>query len=172
MEQNHSQIPPEIPSESAKPSIAGKLLARLDEIKPDRSKLLLLIGVIGGLVAAALMIVIIWGQAHLPKTQVTAPQTVQASIGEMAQIQITAAGFVPATLQIKPGTTVVWVNETDNVMKIGADPYPTHASLPSLYSQAPIQSHSSYSYTFNAAGTYSYHNEASPTLGGSISVVR
>lgn len=93
--------------------------------------------------------------------KVTTPQT---------KVLITNTGFVPSTLVIKKGTTVVWENQTASPQVLGANPFPTHTSLSSLYTQSPIAPKATYKFTFQKQGSWEYSNYNSPTSGGSIIV--
>lgn len=86
-----------------------------------------------------------------------------------AAVTITTQGFVPATLTVKANTKVTWSNQDTVSHKVGANPYPSHASLPSLVSKTLTQGQS-YSYTFTKSGTVYYHDDLHPTLNASIVV--
>lgn len=85
------------------------------------------------------------------------------------RVSITEEGFSPATVSIERGMTVVWVNETATTHQVGANPYPDASSLPELKS-GDIAPGESYSYTFNASGTFGYADYTNPTTGGSVQV--
>lgn len=87
-----------------------------------------------------------------------------------ATVSITKQGFVPATLSVKPGTVVTWVNEDKNPHRIASNPYPSHTDLPGLDSNAPIGPTGTYQYTFKDTGTFGYHDHYSPTTNGSVIV--
>lgn len=86
-----------------------------------------------------------------------------------AQVSITDQGFIPATLMVKKGTKVNWVVSDTKPHQIASDPHPSHNSLPALLQNQPSQS--SYSYTFDKVGTFTYHDETDPLkLRGSVIV--
>jgi plastocyanin len=87
-----------------------------------------------------------------------------------ATVQITSKGFVPATLSVKQGTKVVWVNQDAKPHQVAADPYPDHSSLPGLFTPNPLASEETYSYTFTTAGSWTYHDQLHPTVGGVVVV--
>src|SRR5665213_2757350 len=73
-------------------------------------------------------------------------RTYGVGVGKTATVQITAQGFQPATLKVKPGTKVVWTNTDTSLHQIASNPYPGNTSLPSLSSPG-LESGQSYSYT-------------------------
>lgn len=87
-----------------------------------------------------------------------------------AVVEITGSGFMPQTLQVRPGTKVVWVNKDQAPHQIAADPYPTHASLPALFAPQPLAADQTFSFVFTKVRTVSYHDELNPTWEGSVTV--
>lgn len=65
------------------------------------------------------------------------------------EVVIRNFAFVPATITVKTGTTVTWVNEDPVVHNIVAD----HGAFPS---SADLNQGDKYSHVFNAPGTYRY----------------
>ncbi|MSR68635.1 hypothetical protein EXS66_02515, partial [Candidatus Saccharibacteria bacterium] len=74
----------------------------------------------------------------------------------------TADGFEPATVMIKAGASVAWVNIDSNPHQIASDPHPTHSSFPDLYAPEPLGTNDVYSMIFEKAGTYTYHDNLNP----------
>lgn len=89
---------------------------------------------------------------------------------QSAVVQITAEGFVPATLQIDPGTTVTWVNADTEPHRVASNPHPDHSDLEGLDSAENIDAEASYSFTFEEAGTFDYHDHLAPTTNGTVVV--
>lgn len=87
-----------------------------------------------------------------------------------AAVSITADGFVPATLAIMPGTTVVWTNDDSQPHRVASNPHPEHSDLSGLYGPADIPPGGSYEFTFESAGTYGYHDERQLTSNGTVEV--
>ncbi len=77
------------------------------------------------------------------------------------QVVISSAGFLPQAIKIKKGEQVKWVNNDKVAHQVAADPYPTHASLPSFFSLA-LLSGDSFTYTFTQAGTFTYQDYLNP----------
>lgn len=80
------------------------------------------------------------------------------------QIVINNFAFGPATLTVKRGTTVTWINKDGDahlVTAVGAKP---------LFSSNPLDTGDSFSFTFNAPGTYAYFCKIHPTMKGVVIV--
>lgn len=78
--------------------------------------------------------------------------------------------FSPASLSVKTNTAVTWVsNDDDNNHVLQAGPHPGHSSLPDLKSPI-LGANQSYTYVFKKPGTYTYHDEINPELGGTVIV--
>jgi plastocyanin len=75
-----------------------------------------------------------------------------------AAVNITEDGFSPATLKIKKGTTVTWTNQDDVPHQVASDPHPTHEGLAGLDSEEPLTKADAYNFTFETAGTFTYHD--------------
>jgi plastocyanin len=88
----------------------------------------------------------------------------------VAVVLVTSAGFVPAALEIKAGTKVVWVNKDVNPHQVAADPYPAHSELPSLFSKQAMAQNQTYSFLFTKVRAIGYHDELNPTISGTITV--
>lgn len=99
-------------------------------------------------------------------------------------ITYTEDGFSPATVHIPLGTTVTWVNQTQDRMWVGANEHPTHTSYDGTAASehcaggAPASAQvfdqctasARYSFTFTKAGTWNYHNHANASDRGSVTV--
>jgi plastocyanin len=109
----------------------------------------------------AAVIVVTIGVASALLIQNKSKQTTQAE--SAATVQITNSAFVPETIKIKQGQSVTWVNADTALHQIGADPYPSHAKLPSLFSEESLAQNETYTFTFDKQGTYTYHDPLNPT---------
>ena len=80
--------------------------------------------------------------------------------------------FSPATVNIKVGDTVKFVNQSSLAMWVGSDPHPSHSDLPGFDSKASVGKGASYSYKFTTAGTFGYHNHLYPNQEGTVVVTQ
>jgi plastocyanin len=84
-------------------------------------------------------------------------------------IQVTANGFIPATVAVKAGTQIVWQNTDSAPHVVASNPYPQNSSVPGLHSQT-ILPNGSYTYKTTTDGTIEYHDNTQPTVSGVIKV--
>ena len=88
-----------------------------------------------------------------------------------SMVRITSSGFEPATIIVKKGDSLRFVNQDQKVHRIVSDPHPTHALLPGFDSIEPLEQAESYSFIFEKTGTFTYHDELNPlTLKGTVVV--
>jgi len=87
-------------------------------------------------------------------------------VAEAATVKYGDNGFEPATIRIKRGTTVNFVNNTEIPMYVASDPHPQHTAYPEFEAGVALQRFprpgENFSFTFDKAGTWSYHNHAQP----------
>lgn len=110
----------------------------------------------------------------------TAPE----SDSEENIITYTNTGFSPGTITVSLGETVTWVNESNSSVWVASAFHPTHTVYPGSDIQKcgtpqeagifdaceGIASGASWSFTFNSAGTWNYHNHLSPARTGKVVV--
>ncbi len=99
-----------------------------------------------------------------------------------AAVLYTDAGFVPATITVKKGTIVTFINQTANEdMWIGSDEHPTHSQYDgtnkddhcpdttgTVFDQC--QEGERFSFTFQKVGTWHYHNHRDDDIRGTVIV--
>lgn len=84
-------------------------------------------------------------------------------------VTITASGFSPSTITISAGEMVMWVNNDIKNHWPASDPHPQHTDY-SGFDSLGISSGSSWSFKFNATGTWNYHDHNLPTRKGIVVV--
>ena len=92
--------------------------------------------------------------------------------GEQERILVTfsASGFSPKEISVKKGTTVTFINESDNPMWVASALHPTHQLLPGFDQLKSVDRGGTYEYTFVKVGTWKYHNHMVPSSTGTIVV--
>lgn len=85
------------------------------------------------------------------------------------EVTFTSSGFTPATITIKAGDTVVWINQSGAPATVNSDPHPTHTDYPPL-NLGTFGNGATLSLTFPKAGTYGYHNHLNPVQKGTVIV--
>lgn len=127
-------------------------------------------------IAAILIIAIIIGGIFLYRKsgpasqnpQTTTQQTTQTT-QEESQITYNGTEFSPATLTVKAGTKVTWVNKSGKTVDVESDPHPIHTSYPPM-NFGPFSDGSSVTLVFDKPGTYRYHNHLNPSQTGTVIV--
>lgn len=97
------------------------------------------------------------------RTMPAGQATMQVAAGPN-QVVIDNFAFGPATLTVKRGTTVTWINkdgDAHTVTAVGAKP---------LFGSNPLDTGDSFSFTFSAPGTYAYFCKIHPTMKGVVVV--
>jgi plastocyanin len=77
-------------------------------------------------------------------------------------ITIQNTAFYPTTLNVKPGTTVTWINKDNETQNI--------VSNNGVFDSGNLKTNQSYNYTFNQSGSYPFHSTINTNLTGTIIV--
>jgi plastocyanin len=83
-----------------------------------------------------------------------ATAVVPATSQNVTSVSITDNGFEPKTITIAPGTTVRWVNNGSKTHTVSSDA--------KLFDSGELNHRSSFSHTFDRAGTFYYHSSIEP----------
>ncbi len=145
------------------------------------------------LIAVIIVVLVALGGYFLLSTRASAPEPVQEDATQTtspsegtAIVTYTDGGYSPATLSIKVGDTVRFVNNAGSGMWTASDEHPTHTEFDGSSTREHCTDNSatggafdachqvapgdSYEFTFTKAGTFNYHNHARANHGGSITV--
>jgi plastocyanin len=76
----------------------------------------------------------------------------------------------PASLTIRVGDTVVFVNDGTSGFWPASDPHPTHTLCPGFDARRALQKGETYTLAFTQARTCTYHNHLAPNEQGTINV--
>lgn len=134
--------------------------------------------IVAGLLA--LLFVVAAGTLLYTNNSKDTKQTPTANQAESAQqeptavavVTVTASGFSPATVEIKKGSVVTWKNTDTADHQPSADPFPTNSSLPDWGKGAVLKTNDEFSYQFEKAGTYTYHDNLNPYKIKGVVVVK
>jgi len=96
-------------------------------------------------------------------------QPEEGAMMEDQTVTLSESGFTPATLTVKAGTTVKWVNNSGKSATVSSNPHPTHTNYTPL-NLGQFNGDTPHSLTFDALGTYGYHNHLNPAQKGTIIV--
>lgn len=127
--------------------------------------------------AVVILILIIFGAIFFTKKtpdqdipEPTSPTPVSTESIIDNKVVYADSGYSPANLTVKPGTKVIFVNDSDSSMWTASDPHPIHSDFSSFDSRKGVASGGQYEFTFAEVGTYPYHNHLSPQDTGTIIV--
>ena len=95
----------------------------------------------------------------------TLPQATPTQVAGLNSVMIQNFAFSPATLTIKTGSTVTWMNQDGAPHQIASDP----GSVVAFTSES-LAYGASFQFTFNQTGTYSYYCTIHPSMKGTIIV--
>ena len=117
-----------------------------------------------------LLTVIVIGVFVFSRMRQTSKEEVLRAAGS-ATVTITGSGFNPETVTVKKGQKVEWINVDVVPHQIAPDPHPVHSSYPPLSDTDALQPNESMTFTFDAAGTYTYHDESNPLTFKGVVIV-
>lgn len=111
-------------------------------------------------------------QPPAPRIEETKPPEKQATeegtmMAKEVVVEFSGTGFLPATVTVKKGTTVKFVNKSSTTMWVASAVHPTHQLLPGF---DQLATGDSYSYTFTKIGSWAYHNHRPLVSGGTVVV--
>ncbi|HSW47620.1 MAG TPA: cupredoxin domain-containing protein, partial [Candidatus Saccharimonadales bacterium] len=104
-----------------------------------------------------------------PSVAMSASGTPSAMMEKEADVNLTADGFVPASVTIKKGEKVVWTNKSGDTATVDSDNHPTHLLYPPLNLGA-FQDGEKHELVFDKSGTYTYHDHFHPSRRGTVVV--
>ena len=90
-------------------------------------------------------------------------------VTKTANIEITANGFLPATILVDKGTKIIWTNTDKKNHQVNSNPHPTNDALPGLNSEI-LNKDQTYEYTADQSGEFGYHDGQEPTKNATIQV--
>ncbi len=124
------------------------------------------------LILAALALVIIALGAGYFFTQGPSDSVTKGEpVGEPAVvITRTAEGYEPKEVSVKKGDIVKWKNETSEFHWPASDLHPTHGVYPEFDPLMPIGPGEEWSFRFDQAGVWKYHDHIRANKTGTVTV--
>lgn len=107
--------------------------------------------------------------AQSPSAQTPSQSSATPAAGERV-VELTSAGFSPASITIPVGATVRFVNKDSQLHWPASGVHPTHQVCPGLDALRPVNPGESYSFKFSVAKTCPIHDHLNPGTKGSIVV--
>jgi plastocyanin len=90
--------------------------------------------------------------------------------GAKTIISMTDEGYSPSTVTIKQGETIVFENNSSMDNWPASNIHPTHEIYSEFDPKRPIASGDSWSFTFDQAGIWRFHDHLTPSFVGTITV--
>lgn len=101
-----------------------------------------------------------------PMTTMQMPAASAASVNTAPvatnKVAIQSFAFGPATITVRPGTTVTWTQDDEDQHTVTADD--------GSFTSSPLVTGQTYTHTFTAPGTYHYHCSIHPFMHGTVVV--
>lgn len=96
-------------------------------------------------------------------TNATTAQLEREGLEEQAVVRIDGSGYHPATVTIRKGQSVLWVNEDVGGNHWPAsNPHPTHTDNPAFDPKQAIVPGSMWQFAFDKTGVWRYHDHLHP----------
>lgn len=89
----------------------------------------------------------------------------------MVQVRYTDIGFEPRSLEVPVGTMVEFINESSEGMWVASNVHPAHDLLPTFDQFETNDPGETYTYVFDKAGTWAFHDHINAAREGVIRVV-
>jgi plastocyanin len=80
------------------------------------------------------------------------------------------SGFQPSFIAVRTGDTVRFTNRSGLLMWIASNPYPNDSDYPEFNQRATVGTGATFSFTFQRAGVFGFHNQMQPSHQGVIEV--
>lgn len=97
-------------------------------------------------------------------------EVAELAISEEVIVRATDNGYEPSSITVSVGTTVTFANESSRPVQTASAVHPTHQVLPEFDALRGFAPGESYSFTFQSAGTWRYHNHLRPQQTGVVIV--
>ena len=104
------------------------------------------------------VVVVVGGGAWWIFGQTSSEEQRPAPTPKEVIVRATDSGYEPGSLSVGVGTTVTFVNETSRAVQTASDVHPIHLILPEFDALRGFAPGESYSFTFQSAGTWRYHD--------------
>ena len=130
-------------------------------------------------VGGALVWYVTQSSSYTPSTANILPQNSYTPATSTATtVTYTASGFSPSPITISAGDEITFLNSGTDDMRVASDPHPSHDGYPTsggcvgstFDSCSALHPGDTWSFTFNATGTWGYHNHLNPTEKGTVIV--
>ncbi|MDO8538207.1 MAG: cupredoxin domain-containing protein [archaeon] len=100
------------------------------------------------------------------------PTTGNGDLGpvETVEVSITTNGFEPSSIEINKGDTINFTNNDSQPHWPASNPHPIHSDVSGFDARQGLSQGESYSFTFNTAGNFGFHDHLNPSMTGTITI--
>lgn len=79
--------------------------------------------------------------------------------------------FSPATISVKQGDSITFINNSTGGMSVASDPHPAHTIYPEFDQyKTSAKGQKTFIFVFDKLGTWGYHNHLNESATGSVTV--
>jgi len=100
-----------------------------------------------------------------------APTITDLSDTTVVNVTLTDGGFVPNHFRIKKGTEVVFSTDLGSPFWPASNIHPSHGIYPAFDAKQPIESDTTWSFVFDKAGSWGFHDHVRSYYTGIIEVI-
>ncbi len=141
------------------------------------NKNILLILVIVVLAVGGFVLVQSKSKTEAPTKTTTTPSAMEKSPSKETEVMsqtedtvtLSDTGFAPATITVKKGDKVVWLNKSGDSATVDSDNHPTHLLYPPL-NMGTFKDGDKHELVFDKTGTFGYHDHFHPSRKGTVVV--
>ena len=101
----------------------------------------------------------------------SAPQFEDYTATSSVSVVLTEKGFVPAYFRIKKGTTVVFSTTRGKDFWPASNEHPEHSIYPQFDPKEPVMPSKTWSFTFDKAGQWGFHDHIRSYFTGVVEVI-
>ncbi|HSX24960.1 MAG TPA: cupredoxin domain-containing protein [Candidatus Andersenbacteria bacterium] len=105
-----------------------------------------------------------------PEVSPAATPTTDTMTSENPTVSMTDTGISPATITVKSGTTITFINNGQQLHWPASDPHPIHTDVPGFDAKRGLAPGELYRFTFTKVGSFGMHDHLHPSFHAQIIV--
>ncbi len=105
-----------------------------------------------------------------PNTETSTEEDTSLDLGAVT-VNYDGAKFSPASITVREGDSVTFVNNSSGGMSVASDPHPSHANYPEFDQyKTGARGQKTFTFKFDKAGSWLYHNHLNASATGTVIV--